>query len=273
MLVHGFGCSTSWWNALVAQLAGEHPTVAFDLPGHGESPPFTDYSITAQAAAVSDAIAAHNLHDVFVAGHSMGGLVAIEVARLAHLAEPHETHLATAEGSVNAATLRRPRVRGLILIDVPSRRPHLGALGRLSLVPGVGRLARATAPRPVRRRAIAGLFAPGFRIPDELVDASKRMAPSAYGAFAEIGWYGDSAPSIAQRLAATDLPTLVIWGQHDSPAPLDTAVTFTQGAQTEFVVVPDAGHTPLVEAPAATTRTIADFITRVARESDHAPAD
>ena len=81
VLLPGWACPRTDWTGVIAGL-GPIPVAALDLPGQGGS---TDggraWSIPAFGAAVAAVIARIGWTDVAVAGHSMGGAVAVEAAR------------------------------------------------------------------------------------------------------------------------------------------------------------------------------------------------
>lgn len=95
VLVHGFGCSLTDWNAQLAHFGSRNDTVAPDLRGHGATPGTADECSMeiygADVAALLDQLA---LEHAVLVGHSMGCRVVLEAARRA----PH-------------------RVAGLVLID------------------------------------------------------------------------------------------------------------------------------------------------------------
>jgi pimeloyl-ACP methyl ester carboxylesterase len=81
VLVHGLGCDRSFMAPQFEALSGQHRVVAVDLRGHGRSSkPEQAYTITGFADDlrwVLDELAAER---PVVVGHSMGGLVALELA-------------------------------------------------------------------------------------------------------------------------------------------------------------------------------------------------
>ena len=83
VLVHGWMCDQTYWEAQVPALTGEFGVVTVDVGGHGLSgtdrESWTTASLGQDAAAV---IRQLGLTDVIVIGHSMGGRVGLEVARL-----------------------------------------------------------------------------------------------------------------------------------------------------------------------------------------------
>lgn len=86
VLLHGLGVAGSVWSAFARRQLSDRTVIAPDLRGHGESPRSPDgaYDVTDYAADVAGVIASRFAGGpVALVGHSLGGLVAIEVARAA----------------------------------------------------------------------------------------------------------------------------------------------------------------------------------------------
>lgn len=82
VLVHGWMCNQGYWGTQIAPLSEHFGVVTVDLPGHGSSGRNrTSWSIEAFGDDVGAVIAHLGLEKVVVAGHSMGGLVAVAAAR------------------------------------------------------------------------------------------------------------------------------------------------------------------------------------------------
>ena len=82
VLLHGLGCSGRYFGALEAQLATTHTVITPDLPGHGASDKPADrmwrlVELTNWVALLIDHLA---LGPPVVAGHSMGGGIAVDLA-------------------------------------------------------------------------------------------------------------------------------------------------------------------------------------------------
>lgn len=83
VLVHGWCCDQSYWREQVPALSDSFNIVTLDLAGHGKSGlGRTDYTMPAFGADVAAVVAALDLHNVYLIGHSMGGAVIVEAARL-----------------------------------------------------------------------------------------------------------------------------------------------------------------------------------------------
>jgi len=81
LFLHGLGADAGVWAELRAALeARGHPTRAFDLPGYGGTPRVPEPSIAAFAEALAARLEREVSGPVVVVGHSIGGMVALELA-------------------------------------------------------------------------------------------------------------------------------------------------------------------------------------------------
>ena len=76
MLIHGVGLRAEAWNAQITALSQRYLVQAVDMPGHGES----DGSDLQSLAEFTDAIAAGIDSPALVMGHSMGAMIALDLA-------------------------------------------------------------------------------------------------------------------------------------------------------------------------------------------------
>ena len=83
VLLHGFLFSSGIWHDLAASLARSYRVICIDLPGHGESGCFGYvHSMELMAQAVKAVLDQLRLKRYVMAGHSMGGYVALAFAEL-----------------------------------------------------------------------------------------------------------------------------------------------------------------------------------------------
>ena len=81
IFIHGWCSNRSFWNEQLDTLSQIYKTIAIDLPGHGESGRNRKkWSISSFADDVESVIQHQKLDHFVLIGHSMGGLVALEVA-------------------------------------------------------------------------------------------------------------------------------------------------------------------------------------------------
>ena len=84
LLIHGFASSIYTFNLLIPLLKEHFSIIVIDLPGFGRSEKSASfvYSFQNYAKVVADCIEYFNLKDVNVAGHSMGGQIALYTAKI-----------------------------------------------------------------------------------------------------------------------------------------------------------------------------------------------
>ncbi len=84
LLLHGAMVDREYWREQIPVFATRHEVVACDLPGHGAAPPLAGpTSIADLAREVLATLDALDLPAVRVLGHSLGGMVAQELALMA----------------------------------------------------------------------------------------------------------------------------------------------------------------------------------------------
>ncbi len=99
VFVHGWCCSRDNWRRQVAHFSRSHRVIALDQRGHGESDkPDQDYTIAGFVDDLARFIGDRGLDRPVIVGHSMGGAIAMNLAR-------KHPHIA----------------RGIVMVDTPSR--------------------------------------------------------------------------------------------------------------------------------------------------------
>ena len=105
LLVHGAGGTHQLWGYAIRSLEAAN-VYALDLSGHGRSDGTSRWSIASYAALIIECVDALQLEQVIVAGHSMGGATALQMAL---------SHQKRVVGLVLVATGARLRVMPTIL--------------------------------------------------------------------------------------------------------------------------------------------------------------
>jgi pimeloyl-ACP methyl ester carboxylesterase len=83
VFVHGWSCDARYWRAQVPYFSKNYRVIVLDLAGHGHSGlSRTDYTMKAFGEDVKAVVEATDSHRVILIGHSMGGAVIAEAARL-----------------------------------------------------------------------------------------------------------------------------------------------------------------------------------------------
>jgi pimeloyl-ACP methyl ester carboxylesterase len=82
LLIHGLGGSHQSWEPILKSLTQDREVFAIDLPGFGNTPPLKGRTTVATLAdAVTDFLTEHHLLGTDVVGSSLGGRIALELAR------------------------------------------------------------------------------------------------------------------------------------------------------------------------------------------------
>lgn len=238
LFVHGYPFDHTIWRAQLDAIDG-HRLVAPDLRGFGASDPPSDGTTIATYAddlvALLDAL---DVREAVVCGLSMGGYVALDLARR-----------------------HRERLRGLVLID--TRAEADSAEGRAGRDAAIA-TARTAGADAIAEAMGAKLFADGVdAAARDGVLAMMRRAPVA-GIVAALGAMRDRADASALLPTLGDLPTLVMTGTEDRLVPPDAARRLAAAIPgAELIEVEGAGHLPPVERPATTTEALRHFLARV----------
>jgi pimeloyl-ACP methyl ester carboxylesterase len=83
VFVHGWSCDRSYWRYQVSAFAKSYQVVTIDLAGHGDSGLNRDpWTVEAYGRDVTAVVGELGLQKVVLIGHSMGGAIIIEAAKL-----------------------------------------------------------------------------------------------------------------------------------------------------------------------------------------------
>ncbi len=238
LFVHGFPLSRRVWAHQVAAFAPAHRVLAPDLRGLGESPLGTgEISIAADADDLAALVRRLDTGPVVLAGHSMGGYVALAFAR---------AHPELLRGLVLVATRAVP--------DSPE-----AAAGRRATAAEVER----DGMHGLAARMASQLLAPEPDDPELRDEITALIAASAPAGVVAALHAMAARPDATPLLPTLRVPTLVITGDADSlipPAESERMAAAIPGA--ELVTIPGAGHLVAHERPAAFNRALAGWLSR-----------
>jgi pimeloyl-ACP methyl ester carboxylesterase len=241
LLIHGSGASGGSWIPMVPALAGDHHVIRVDLAGCGQSPPAPSYDVPAQAGRVAGLLDDLGLRRVAVAGHSSGGYVATALAE------------------------QRPGLVGSLAListgpspDALLRQPFIL---RALLAPPLGPLLWRRRSDAMIRSGISATAAHPVDLPDELIAGVRAITYRAMRTvLARNGAYL-AERSVPQRLAALEVPVLVIFGAADPRWDPMSAHQYDAVPNARVEMLPDVGHLPIIEAPEATSKLLLEFTT------------
>jgi 3-oxoadipate enol-lactonase len=236
MLIPGLGASVHAWYAQLKGLSGVARVTAVDLRGHGTSAkPAGPYSMRLLADDIAALMQGLSLQHAVIVGSSMSAMVAVELAA---------AHPELARALV--------LVGGFAKLGPPGKERMEGR-ARTAETEGMGPLADMVASTALgahthqAQPALVGLFRQGLLAND----------PNAYAASCRAIVECDVTPLLTQIRC----PALILLGSQEQVAPLPAALALKSGIpHAEVRVIPNAGHLPFLEQPAAFNAAVLEFI-------------
>jgi pimeloyl-ACP methyl ester carboxylesterase len=249
VLVHGLANSVEFWQYNLGPLARHHRVYALDLLGFGRSDKeIGTFSLPYAAASMVDFLDAVGVERAVLVGNSLGGVICAQTA------------------------VQHPeRVERLILVDSAGFGRELSPFLRVWSIPGVGngvfRIYQRLFPRLKRwvfynsgsiddrwlARATEVLRSPGVR--ENAIKVVRTGVSLRRGQREELFCH------LHGLLAATSVPTLIIWGGRDYVVPPAHAYAAQKLIpNSEVRIMERCGHIPQVERPEEFNGLVLDFL-------------
>jgi pimeloyl-ACP methyl ester carboxylesterase len=246
VLLHGLGLTWRCWKPVLPALEAVHETVALDLPGFGDAPPLDGRAPT--IAALADAVGAEldtlGFDAVHLAGNSLGGWIALELARRGRA----RTVVALAPSGLE---LPPERAYVISLNEGMRARAKAAALAPRALTGN--RLGRAALLGPMRARP--------WRVPAADAAAEVDAFGRAPGFQRTLRWTTGAQPALGLHEIA--VPARVCTGTRDAMLGGFTAPRFAAAIPgADLHLLPGCGHVPTADDPAAVTAAIATVTAR-----------
>jgi len=236
LLLHAFPLDRGMWQPQLSALADVAHVIAPDLPGFGESDP-TPFTIDGVADVLAAFLVALGIPKAIVCGLSMGGYVALALARR-HSDMLNGLILADTRAGIDDSTAKANRDKSIALV---------GEKGSAALFEAMSAKVLSDAARAEKPELVTRL--------KEI--AAKQSAASVVAALAALRDRPDANPG----LKAIRVPTLVVVGEFDAVTPpLSSANLSAQIRGSKLVHIPGAGHLSNVENAAAFNAAVRDFL-------------
>ena len=230
VLIHGSGGNRLHWPPQLRRLPN-YPVFGLDLPGHGESPGDGETTINGYVTRVLEWLEEQGIECAVLAGHSMGGAIAMTAA----LEEPD-------------------RVAGLVLV---------GTGGRLRVHEDILQVT-ANPLRFEETVEVINTWAFSDQSPEKLVALAKmRMSETRpeviHGDFMACNQF-----DILDRLSEIQVPALILCGEQDRLTPLKNARHLDEHIpESTLVLIEGAGHMVMLERPLEVVEAVENFLASI----------
>ena len=239
ILLHGFLGSIEIWNNFSKLLEKEFTVLKIDLPGHGRSGLLGEVNTMADMAEVVMAVAGYEKVDNFVVcGHSMGGYVAIELAK----SEPNRMKgmvLLHSNASPDDDQSKENRRRTINIVKLN----HTGFI----------------------RQFIPDLFAEENRArlaPEIEILTNRAASTPAKSIIASLQGMKERTGGL-DLLIESEMPIFFVIGRQDSRMPYNKVMAQTMMARNVQIQLLDkVGHMGFLEAPEKIFPVLRDFFRR-----------
>lgn len=245
VLLHGFPFSSAIWREQITRLSDQYRVITPDLRGHGRSPITDDvYTMELLAADVIALLDTLAIDQAVVIGHSMGGYVALALARIA----PERLLALGLVGSQAAADSEEARKKRFEMVAAVTKRGSVA-------------VAEAQMPR---------LFAPIEHEDDTIKEQVNALMLSTKPAALINTLKGMAArPDSTAMMSGFALPMLIVAGDKDAIIPLENSETLaTLPTNCTLATIENGGHMMMLEQPQATTLAIRQFMDEVQAQID-----
>lgn len=237
ILLHGFLESKVIWDNFTQKLQDEFTVIAIDLPGHGESGVVSDnHSMQLMSGVVKEVLDAEKISQAVIAGHSMGGYVALQFAA------DHENllkGLVLFHSHANADTDEAKENRRRTINIVKQNR---------------GGFIRQFIPDLFDQRHVAEYSADI----EKLQEQAALMSPEAI--IAALAGMRDRESQL-QYLLLSEIPVMFIIGKQDARMPYNQLMAQAViPSHSEVLLLEDVGHMGYIEAPRKTLQALRHFV-------------
>lgn len=249
LLVHGVGLDWSAWTPLLAAVREDDgqtpPWLMVDLPGFGASDALTGpVSLDQVEEALMDVLDQLGIERIALAGHSMGGFVAMHVAahrpeRISSLVVVCGAYSTVVDIVNDPAAAARRSPRAFLIYQSLSLLARAGPIG--------ARVMDLSARTGALRLVLPGMASHPFRVKQSLLDSLAAGFRHTSFVFAEATGVGYDYRAVWSGIR---VPTLAVFGADDAlVSQIDRRTLATAFPSAEVRVIEDASHLAPLERP------------------------
>lgn len=242
VLIHGFTGNLRNWAVQIPVLTREFRTISLDLRGHGHSGKPTrleDYSLDLMAGDVHGLIQHLGIKACYLAGHSMGGMIA------QHLILSHPAPF-----------------RALALVDTAAEMPD-----------GLRTQERARLVEIAREQGMEVVFEEQLRMspmadrlrgqPEFLEMWRQQFLLTSREAYLYCAQAIANRKPLLDELSAIQVPTLIVCGENDEPFLGPSRRMHDRIPGSELAIIEGSGHTPQIEKPVEFNGVLMAFLAKL----------
>jgi pimeloyl-ACP methyl ester carboxylesterase len=232
ILVHGLnGSALRDWRYQIPVLSKDYHVLTFDLPGFGDSDKEVAYYSPREYAKFINYIANRYAHGkAIVVGHSMGGAISLRYSEM-FPQNIENLILVDVAGVLHRMAYSRQLMKGWLKTRVSDDSRMLYHADRLAnkllskVEPVVGPLSS---------------FMSQYVLKSEVLDIDSTTTSAVTLAHEDL----------TDALSLLQIPTMIIWGENDTIAPMRTAqVLKSYLPQASLKIIKNAAHVPMVDQP------------------------
>jgi len=248
-LLHGNFSSLHTWDAWQEELSPYFLTISLDFPGHGLTGPDDEkrYSLTDYSQLVLRLSEKLNLNKFHLAGNSMGGAVAMQVAST----RPDKV---LSLNLIDASEAPRLENRSL---DGEEPKQNEAWIFKLAKNPLFSSLLLKCTPKFLFAMNMRQVYSDADKITEEAITRYYELMLREGNRQATLDRLGAPRESRIDFERLT-MPTLIMWGKDDSLIPVTQAYSLEKEISgSKLIVFEDAGHVPMEEIP---TESVAKYL-------------
>ena len=230
VLIHGSGGTHLHWPPQLRRLP-KHRVFGLDLPGHGDSPGPGETTIEGYVRRVVGWLSEQGIDRAVLAGHSMGGAIAM-----------------------TAALQEADRVAGLVLV---------GTGGRLRVT---DEILQATADPSLFKEAVEAITTWSYsdHTSEKIVGLAKMRMSEIRPEVIHGDYTACNQFDILDRLSQIAVPTLIICGKQDRLTPIKySRYLEEQIPGSTLVLIENAGHMVMLEQPVEVSAAVEHFMDNI----------
>lgn len=255
VLLHGSFASLHTWDTWQQAMSPYFMTIAIDLPGHGLTGPDPEkrYSIKDYSRLVLHLMEKLNIEKFHLAGNSMGGGVAMQIASTS----PDKV---LSLNLIDTSGAPRPKQSTLETANPSSNTNATAWIFKALGNPIVSQLFLKCTPRFLFAMNLKQVYANESEITEKTIDRYYDLMLRDGNRKATIDRL-TTPRDMSVDFDRLTMPTLILWGENDSWIPVSQGYLLEKAIKgSKMIVFPNTGHVPMEEIPTESVGAYLSFL-------------